>query len=233
MIDLKEWLSSFLFLFFPRCCVVCGHPLAKGEECICAACNMNLPRTNYHLRRENLVEQTFWGKIPVCRATSFFFYRKGSDFRRILYGLKYEGRKEMGEVVGRMMATELLSSGFFDGIDVIVPVPLHPRRLKSRGYNQSEWIARGVSMVTGIALDGTSVVREKYTETQTRKSSYGRWENVEGVFRMHYSENFTGKHILIIDDVLTTGSTITACADAFRGIEGICFSILTLAATES
>lgn len=121
---IKDWLSSFLSLLFPRCCVVCGRPLAKGEECICTECNINLPRTNYHLRKDNPVERLFWGQIPLERATSFFFYEKGSDFRLILHRLKYGGQKEIGAIMGRYMAAELLSSNFFQGIDVIIPIPL-------------------------------------------------------------------------------------------------------------
>ena len=140
---IKDWLSSFLSLLFPRCCVVCDRPLAKGEECICTVCNINLPRTNYHLRKDNPVERLFWGQIPLERATSFFFYEKGSDFRLILHRLKYGGQKEIGAIMGRYMAAELLSSHFFQGIDVIIPIPLHKKKQQIRGYNQSEWIARG------------------------------------------------------------------------------------------
>lgn len=125
---IKDWLSSFLSLLFPRCCVVCGRPLAKGEECICTVCNINLPRTNYHLRKDNPVERLFWGQIPLERATSFFFYEKGSDFRLILHRLKYGGQKEIGAIMGRYMAAELLSSHFFQGIDVIIPIPLHKKK---------------------------------------------------------------------------------------------------------
>jgi len=128
---IKDWLSSFLSLLFPRCCVVCGRPLAKGEECICTECNINLPRTNYHLRKDNPVERLFWGQIPLERATSFFFYEKGSDFRLILHRLKYGGQKEIGAIMGRYMAAELLSSNFFQGIDVIIPIPLHKKNSKS------------------------------------------------------------------------------------------------------
>ena len=119
---IKDWLSSFLSLLFPRCCVVCGRPLAKGEECICTVCNINLPRTNYHLRKDNPVERLFWGQIPLERATSFFFYEKGSDFRLILHRLKYGGQKEIGAIMGRYMAAELLSSNFF-----AVKSPVHPK----------------------------------------------------------------------------------------------------------
>ncbi len=149
----KTWFLSFLHLFFPRQCAVCGEPLQEGEDAICLKCNMSLPRTGYHLRVDNPVERMFWGKFPLEHATSYFFYQKGSDFRRILHLLKYGGRKDLGEIMGRFMAAELLESGFFRGIDVIVPVPLHPRKQRIRGYNQSEYIARGIAAVTGLSLD--------------------------------------------------------------------------------
>lgn len=148
----KAWFLSFVHLFFPRQCAVCGSSLQEGEEGICIRCNMNMPRTNYHLREDNSVERMFWGKIPLERGTSFFYYHKGSDFRHILHQLKYGGRKDLGEIMGRFMAAELAATGFFRGIDVIIPVPLHPRKQKLRGYNQSECIARGVSAVTGIPI---------------------------------------------------------------------------------
>lgn len=229
---IKDWLSSFLSLLFPRCCIVCGSPLAKGEECLCTMCNIELPRTNYHLRKDNPVEQLFWGKIPLERATSFFFYRKGSDFRQILHQLKYGGQKEIGAIMGRYMAAELLESGFFGGVDMILPVPLHKKKQQARGYNQSEWISRGVAAVTGIPIDTESVIRRKNTETQTRKSSLERWENVEGIFELHHAESLVGKHILIIDDVLTTGATTVACASCLTKVEGIQISVLTLAMAE-
>lgn len=229
---IKDWLGSFLSLFFPRYCIVCGRTLAKGEECLCTMCNINLPRTDYHLRKDNPVEKMFWGKIPLERATSFFFYRKGSDFRQILHQLKYGGQKGIGAIMGRYMAAELLASGFFDGVDIILPVPLHKKKQQIRGYNQSEWIARGIAAVTGISIDTESVVRQKNTETQTRKSSFERWENVEGIFELHHAQSLTGKHVLIVDDVLTTGATTVECASCLAEIEGIRISILTLAMAE-
>ena len=192
---IKDWLYSFLFLLFPRCCVVCGRSLVKGEECICTLCNLNLPRTNYHLREDNPVERLFWGRIPLGHATSFFFYRKGSDFRQI-------------------------------------PVPLHKKKQQIRGYNQSEWIARGITAVTGIPVDTEMIVRRKNTETQTHKSVFERWENVDGIFELHHVGALAGKHILLVDDVLTTGATTAACAACLAEIEGIHISILTLAIAE-
>ena len=213
----KTWFFSFVHLFFPRQCAVCGAILQEGEEGICMKCNMDMPRTNYHLRKDNPVERMFWGKIPLEHATSCFFYHKGSDFRRILHQLKYGGRKDLGEVMGRFMAA----------------VPLHPRKQKMRGYNQSECIARGVSAVTGIPVDTASVARMRHTETQTRKSSYERWENVDGIFCLRRADAFARKHVLIIDDVLTTGATTTACADALKEVEGVRISVLTLAVAAS
>lgn len=178
------------------------------------------------------MEQLFWGKIPLERATSFFYYRKGSDYRQILYRLKYRGEKEIGEVMGRYMATELLSCRFFSDIDVIIPVPLHAKKQRSRGYNQSEWIAQGISAVTGLPVDVASVFRNKNTPTQTRKTVLERWENVDQTFTLRSPERFAGKHLLIVDDVLTTGATTVACASVFVGVEGVRISVLTLAVAE-
>lgn len=229
---IRDWLDAFLSLFFPRCCLVCGRVLAKGEECLCARCNMDLPRTNYHKMKDNPVEKRFWGKFPLERATSYFIYRRGGDVRHILHSLKYGGQKEIGEIMGRHLAAELLSSGFLEGVDLIVPVPLHKKKEELRGYNQSEWIARGVSVVTAIPVYTYGVTREKNTGTQTHKSVFERWENVDGVFRVTAPEYFKGKHILIMDDVLTTGATTVACASAFDKVEGIRISVLTLAVVE-
>ena len=230
---MNTWFHSFWSLLFPRCCVVCGSPLSRGEECLCTCCNINLPRTGFHLRKDNPVECLFWGRIPgLKRASSFLFYRKGSDFRRILHLLKYGGYKELGEVMGRYMAAELSSGEFLDGEDMIIPVPLHRKKQTLRGYNQSEWIARGIASVTGIPLCAECMIREKNTETQTRKSTFERWENVEGIFRLCDTVHFEGKHVLLVDDVLTTGATTVACASAFARVSGIRISVLTLAVAE-
>ncbi len=188
-----------------------------------------MPRTHYHTLEENPVERMFWGKFPLERATSYLFYHKGDDFCQLLHLLKYRGRKDLGEIMGRYMAAELSRSDFFHGIDFMLPVPLHPRKQKQRGYNQSECIARGISNVTGIPIDITSVVRRKETKSQTRKSTYERWKNVSGVFHLTNPHLFTNKQILLIDDVLTTGATLTACADTFKGVKDISISVLTLA----
>jgi ComF family protein len=201
----------------------------QGEEFICTSCNMNLPRTNYHLIQDNPVERLFWGRADLVRASSFFFYQRGSDFRKIIHQLKYAGKKEIGEVMGRYMAKEMLSSDFFKDIDIIIPVPLHPIRQRERGYNQSEWIAKGISSVTGLPIDTKKLKRIKHIETQTHKTSFERWENVQHIFKLESPDDLEGKHVLIIDDVLTTGATVAACISNFSTIKDIKISLLTLA----
>ena len=225
---MKKWIVSFWSLFFPPCCVVCGRVLLDGEAHLCTSCNMDMPRTYFHLQEGNVAEQLFWGRIPIVRAASYFFYTKGSRFKNLLYDLKYHDNKELGYFMGRNMAKELQPTAFFEGIDVILPVPLHPARKRKRGYNQSELIARGVSHVSGVPVDVLSLYREVNSSTQTRKSTFERWENVEKVFALHPSCDFSNKHILLVDDVLTTGSTLVACASLFASYQNVRISVLSL-----
>lgn len=229
MKSIKKYIESLFNLLFPRSCTVCDGSLAEGEEFICSTCNSRLPRTDFHLIPNNEIEKRFWGKIEIERATSYFFYTKGSDFRKILYQLKYRHCKEIGEVMGRYLGRELLSSDFFDNIDLIIPVPLHPKREKIRGYNQSEWIAKGVSAATGIPLNTTLLIRTTNNKTQTRKSVFDRWTNVQHIFEVTRHEELEHKHILLIDDVLTTGATLLSCATTLSVSKNIKISILTLA----
>lgn len=223
-----RWIDSFFNILFPRSCVVCNGGLVKGEELICTMCNSRMPRTNYHLQADNEVEQRFWGKVEIERATSYFFYTKGSDYRHILFKLKYHGYKELGEVMGRYMAKELLSSDFLQGVDLIIPVPLHSKKKKVRGYNQSECLALGLSHASGIPMDLSALVRMVDSNTQTRKSVFERWENVKDVFQVSSPESLEGKHILLVDDVLTTGATLLSCATVLAASSNVKISIVTL-----
>ena len=215
--------------FFPRYCVVCGKRLLLGEEHLCLDCLCVLPRIRFRNLENNEIAKLLWGKMPIERASAFLYYSKGGDVRELLFQLKYYGNQKIGYFMGRCMAKELISTGFFGGIDGIIPVPLHDKKRKSRGYNQSELLAEGISSVVRIPLLKDVLRRKQYTETQTHKSNYERWNNVLDVFEGVSFERLSNKHVLLVDDVLTTGATLVACADAFRGVEGIRISVLTLA----
>ena len=216
-------------LMFPDLCVVCGRNLLRNEHQLCLLCFHDIPKTNYHLINENPVEKRFWGKVPVYRATAYFFFQKGSSFQKLLHLLKYKGNKELGELMGKYAAIDLLDSPDFTTIDLIIPVPLHPIKYKLRGYNQSEWIGRGLSTILNKPIDTTSIIRVRENATQTKKTVYERYENTEGIFELNDKIALIGKHVLLVDDVLTTGSTLEACVQALLQTPEIKISIFTLA----
>ena len=222
-------LNDLWELFFPRYCLVCGKRLLGCEEYLCYHCLSALPRTHLHKKPDNVVEKNFWGKFPIERASAYLFYVKEGHVSKLLFELKYYGNSRLGYFLGRCMAAELLSSVFFQGIDCIVPVPLHPRKLKKRGYNQCEVLAEGLSSVTGIPVFLDVLQRKLNTDSQTHKGGIERWMSVEGAFECVDSRILKDKHILLVDDVMTTGATLVACADAFGKVPGLRISVLTLA----
>ena len=221
--------QHLLNLVYPKNCCICKENLIGNEEEICTACLYHIPRTNFHLQKDNAIEKRFWGKANIERATAFFFFQKGSDFRELLHLLKYKGEQQIGVVLGEFAAADLLQSPDFSGIDFLVPVPLHHNKLRQRGYNQSECIARGLSQVLNIPIDAKNLFRVIENPTQTKKSVYERWENTNGIFDIVDAKIFENKHILLIDDVLTTGSTLVACVEALQKTKNIKISIFTLA----
>lgn len=226
---MKTMLTDFLNLLFPNLCIVCGESLHKHEQQLCINCIHGIPKTNYHLVTNNPIEKRFWGKTPIHRGTAYFFFQKGSPYQKILHSLKYRGNQEVGEVLGKYAAEELRDLVDFNTIDVIIPVPLHPKKRKTRGYNQSECIGKGLSKILEKPIDTTSLIRIRENTTQTKKSVFERYENTEGIFILQNQNNLTGKHVLLVDDVLTTGSTLEACVRVLIEIEGIKVSIFTLA----
>jgi ComF family protein len=209
--------------------VVCGDKLIEQEHWICLHCLHHIPRTNFHLDRENRVAQLFYGRVQIEYATSFFYFSKGSQYQSLLHNLKYKGMKELGAEIGKHFGIDLMQSEDFSTIDVICPVPLHPSKEKKRGYNQSWWIALGISGQMQKELSDDNLKRVTATETQTRKSRFERWQNVEGIFELSNPEAFAGKHILLVDDVVTTGSTLEACAQTILSKTNARVSIATLA----
>lgn len=232
-------LTSIANLLFPRKCPTCGRRLREWHEVICLHCLSTLPHTLYHSWRGNPLEQRFYGFVPIERAASYFFYTPQSPVHNILYELKYYGNTQMGVEMGHCMATHFQTgeAHFFEGIELIIPVPLATRRMKQRGYNQSALIAKGISETTGIPMEENLLVRIVENPTQTRlKDRSQRWENVKGIFAINHQEahRMEGRHILLVDDVITTGATLATCAQIIKGAIPDCrISIATLAMTQN
>ena len=220
--------DDFISLLFPRLCYACGNNLLRNESLICTACYVSIPRTNYHLEAENPVAQLFWGRCMVEKAAAFSFYTRGSRIRSLIHKLKYSGVKEIGFELGRIYAVPLKASGFTAGIDLIIPVPLHPSKKRIRGFNQSEYISEGVADITGLPVNTESLVRVGLSATQTNRSRYERWTNVEGIFRVSDAGAIRGKHVLLVDDVITTGSTIEACVNELLKVEEVKVSVIAI-----
>lgn len=227
-------LADIRDLFFPRICLCCGKILSSQEDSVCISCMVSLPRTGILNTPGNEMERRFWGIYPIERATALYYYVKGGLVANILHGMKYHGRRKLCRQMGRVMGTEMLDSGFYNGIDFILPVPLHKNRLRDRGYNQSELLARGISDITSVPVVVDALTRKYNNATQTHKSAFERWKNAEGLFEItENAHSLSGRHILLIDDVLTTGATISACLDALKTVDSIKISVVTLAWTKS
>jgi ComF family protein len=221
--------SRLIDLIAPRPCMVCGCRLAIEEEVLCAACNLHLPRTGFVTDAlDNPMARRFWGRIPVERAVALFYYEAGSEASRIIHAMKYYNHPEAATAMGRMTAEEFLPFGFFQDIDLIIPVPLTRKRERQRGYNQSSAIAEGVAQVTHIPIVNNAVERKAFVSSQTRKTLRERMENVEHAFEATGKADLEGKHILVIDDIVTSGATICACVNAMRDTADFKASILTL-----
>lgn len=221
--------DDFISLLFPRLCYACGNHLIRNENLICTGCYVVIPRTNYHLQNENPVEQLFWGRCQIEKAAAFSFYNKGSKISKLIHNLKYKGITEIGYELGRIYGLSLKSSGYISDIDLIIPVPLHPSKKRIRGFNQSDFISKGIADATGLPVDTDSLLRTTFTSTQTKRSRYERWTNVEGIFCVSDPEKIKDKHILLVDDVITTGSTIESCANELLNTEGVRVSVAAIA----
>ena len=223
------YLSDFISLIFPRICAGCGNSLWKHEEAICHFCEYHLPKTNFHKEKENPVSRLFWGKVYIENATAYYLFHKGSKFQDLIHKLKYNGKQEIGFYLGLQLGTDLFESELYKNIDFVIPVPLHPKREKKRGYNQCDSIAKGIAEGMKIKTNTKALYRNTATETQTKKSKEERWKNVENIFSVKHPEILEGKHFLLVDDVITTGSTLEACANALLTIKNTKVSIACLA----
>ena len=221
--------DDFFSLLFPRLCYACGNQLMRNESLICTECFVVIPRTNYHFVEDNPVAQLFWGRCLIEKAAAFSYYNKGSRIRKLIHNLKYNGIREIGYDLGRLYGLSLKTSGFINDIDIIIPVPLHPMKKSIRGFNQSETISMGIADATHLPVDIKSLARVLVSATQTKRSRYERWTNVEGIFQVLDSQTIMGKHVLLVDDVITTGSTIESCTNELLKIEGVKVSAVALA----
>ncbi|MCF8230578.1 MAG: ComF family protein [Bacteroidales bacterium] len=209
---MKKILESLLYLLYPEICLNCGNSLVEGEEVLCISCEVNLPRTRFHSDPDNVVSQIFWGRADIKAATAFLYFRKGGSVQNLVHQLKYKGEREIGEYLGRLFGIELEKAPFFSSADMLIPVPLHPGKEKKRGYNQSYMIARGMGEVMEIPVNTENLLRKKFSETQTKKTRYSRWENVKEIFEVAEKKSLANKKVILVDDVVTTGATLEACA---------------------
>lgn len=221
--------SNLLSFFYPKSCVSCLNALQQNEEQLCLYCMLHLPETNYHLFNDNPLKNIFSGRVRVENVASLLFYKKGGQVQKILHSMKYKGNKYLGEYLGLYYGEKLIQQKEYQNIDVIIPIPLHEKKLKLRGYNQSEWIAKGLSKGMKLPYNLDILVRTEYTGTQTKKSRFNRWENVRDVFALTDMEILRDKHVLICDDVLTTGATTEAAIQKLIEIENVKVSVVTLA----
>jgi ComF family protein len=222
-------LKDFFALIYPKICVACGKSLFKNEECICTYCHYHLPKTNFHLQNDNPIEKVFWGRINIHAASSFYSFGKGGKVQHLIHELKYKGQKNIGVTLGKLYGFDLKQSERFNTVDTIIPVPLHANKQRKRGYNQSEFFAQGLSESMSVATDFKTLYRGHESQTQTKKSRFGRWKNVESIFQLNNPEVLKNKHILLVDDVITTGATLEACAQTLLQVPDVKVSVATIA----
>ncbi|MEO6883015.1 MAG: ComF family protein [Bacteroidia bacterium] len=222
-------LKDFLSLIYPPVCASCEGILMHNENLICTHCLYRLPKTNYHYLQDNPVARLFWGRADIAAAAAMFTFSKGGKIQHLIHQLKYRNQKEIGKILGHFYGNELKQTDLFKDINMVVPVPLHLEKIKKRGYNQSSLFAEGIAKSMQIECSEKIIFRNTFSETQTRKSRYKRWQNVETIFETKNNFLAKGKHILIVDDVVTTGSTLEACAQTLLKIPNTTVSIAAIA----
>ena len=228
MLSLKTIFNNTTHLFYPHVCTGCGSDLLSADNLLCAKCITDLPQTNFAQHAGNPVEKIFWGRVPLAAGHSEFYFAKESLIQHLVHQLKYKNNKEIGIYLGEIMGRSLMDSHRFKNIDALVPLPLYPDKERKRGYNQAAIICQGMSAVMNVPVMINNLIRQRYTETQTKKHRLERWENVEGSFAVKNMATFKGKHLLVVDDVVTTGATIEAGCEALLKSEAASLSIATL-----
>ncbi len=227
--QLKNIFNSTLHLFYPHVCTGCGSDLLEADNLLCLKCIHNLPHTGFATLANNPVEKYFWGRIPLTAAYSQFYFSKEFLIQHLIHQFKYKGDTEIGFYLGEMMGKTLQKSNRFSSIDALIPLPLYADKEHKRGYNQAAVICNGMSAVMNVPVLNGAIIRQHATETQTRKHRTERWENVKQSFMVAKADELAGKHLLLVDDVVTTGATLEACGHIILGVEHVKLSIATLA----
>lgn len=228
MIRFKEIKESLLQLVFPHVCDGCGSDLLSIESRLCIRCLSSLPETNFEIHAGNPVEKIFWGRLQVVNASSYLYFTKESLVQHLMHQLKYKGNKDLGLQLGRLMGIALKSADRFSEISALIPLPLFPSKERKRGYNQATVLCEGMAEILSVPVLKDVITRPQHTETQTKKGRIERWRNIEGKFQLINPSAIQNKHVLLIDDVVTTGATLEACADELLKADNVKLSIATL-----
>ncbi len=226
---LKTLIKTAAHLFYPHLCMGCGSDLLPNHELLCLRCINDLPHTEFEKYPNNPIERIFIGRLPIAAATSGFYFSKGELVQNLIHDLKYKGNKDAGIYLSEMMGNSMVSTGRFKNIDYLIPLPLFAEKEYKRGFNQADIVCNGLSNMMNIPVLTKNVVRIRFTETQTKKHRTERWHNVFDSFKVTNESVLENKHILLVDDVITTGATLDACAQVINQIKGIKISIATLA----
>lgn len=221
--------SPLFHLLFPHTCVGCGSDSLSADSFLCLECIVDLPHTHFAEHRNNPVEKIFWGRVPIHAGMAELYFAKSSVVQNLIYELKYKGNRNLGHYLGYLIGKSLKNSSWFQSIDGIIPLPLFEKKEKLRGYNQSELLCNGIAEITSIPVINKNVIRKVHTETQTKKHRTERWDNVHQTFHVLNPESLAGKHLLLVDDVITTGATLEACAAEILKINRVKVSIAAFA----
>lgn len=225
--------KSLINLFFPEACSGCNTILSTNEKVICTLCRHNIPLTNHHLNSQNEAFNKFYGRIDVQYASAFLYFHKKGIVQEMIHNLKYRGHEEVGDVLGKWYAEDLKGINKLESVDYIIPVPLHKRKLRERGYNQVTSFGLALANELKLAYNDQLLIRKVYTKTQSKKNLLGRTEGIESLFDVHFTNDNHNKHFLLIDDVITTGATLEACSQALLKIPGAKISVVCMAMAES
>ena len=228
MTNARKWITDFTHLFFPHYCAGCGSDLVEEHQHICQQCYTSLPETNFSPHNNNPIEKIFYGRVDVTEAMAAYYFTKHSVLQQLIHTLKYRNNKEVGLQLGRWMGVLLKNSNRFATIDALVPLPLFPEKEKKRGYNQATVLCEGISEIINVPVVNEFIQRKRYTDTQTKKGRSERWKNVDGSFEINDAMLKRYKHVLLVDDVITTGATLEACGSAVKD-SGTALSVAVLA----